>query len=161
MIVIIKLFCSFPFNMKLSITFCWLCLLFAIQVSAQKTSIQNADEKAIRQLLSRQTAAWNNGDIEGFMNGYWENDSLMFIGQSGVTYGWKNTLNNYKKNYKDTVAMGQLNFNLLKIKMLSNEYYHVTGKWHLKRTIGDLSGHFTLVFRKIKGKWVIISDHSS
>lgn len=122
---------------------------------------QSKDELAIRKVLDRQTAAWNRGDIDAFMIGYWENDSLMFIGKNGVTYGWKNTLNNYKKNYADTAAMGKLVFTLLDVKMLSKEFYHVTGKWFLKRTIGDIGGHFTLLFRKIKGSWVIISDHSS
>jgi len=122
---------------------------------------QNRDEKAILKLLDNQTAAWNRGDPEAFMNGYWESDSLMFIGKNGVTYGWTNTLNNYKKGYPDTTAMGKLDFTIIKVKRLSKEYYHVVGKWHLKRSIGDLGGHFTLLFRKITGRWVIISDHSS
>jgi ketosteroid isomerase-like protein len=119
------------------------------------------DEIAIRGILEMQTTAWNRGDIEGFMKGYWESDSLMFIGKSGVTYGWSNTLKNYKKNYPDTAAMGKLAFTLIEVKKLSKEYYHVTGKWFLKRSIGDIGGHYTLLFRKINGRWVIISDHSS
>ncbi|HYC39716.1 MAG TPA: nuclear transport factor 2 family protein [Chitinophagaceae bacterium] len=122
---------------------------------------QTAAEKKIRAILARQTAAWNRGDIEGFMKGYWESDSLMFIGQSGITYGWSRTLANYKRTYPDTVAMGQLQFDLISIRRLSPEYYFVVGKWFLKRSIGDLSGHFTLLFRKIGKSWVIISDHSS
>lgn len=122
---------------------------------------QSKDETTIRQILDEQTKAWNKGDIESFMKGYWENDSLMFIGKSGVTYGWTNTLNNYKKGYPDTAAMGKLTFNILVVKRLSPEYYHIVGKWHLTRSIGDLNGHYTLLFRKIKGKWVIIADHSS
>ena len=133
-----------------------LFLLLTVQLFAQ-----SRDELTIRKILGEQTAAWNRGDIEGFMNGYWENDSLMFIGKTGVTYGWTNTLNNYKKSYPDTVAMGKLSFTLLQVKKLSKEYFHVTGKWFLKRSIGDASGHYTLVFRKIQGHWVIISDHSS
>ena len=125
------------------------------------SSSQSRDEKNIRDILATQTAAWNRGDIDQFMNGYWENDSLMFIGKSGVTYGWTNTLNNYKKGYPDTAAMGQLIFNLIQIKKLSKKYYHVTGKWFLKRSIGDVGGHYTLLFQKINGRWVIISDHSS
>ena len=121
----------------------------------------DTDEMEIRNLLTRQNAAWNRGDVDAFMVGYWESDSLMFIGSSGVTYGYKNTLANYKKRYPDTAAMGQLTFNLIDFKKLSGEYYHVTGKWSLQRSIGNASGHFTLLFRKIKGKWVIISDHSS
>jgi ketosteroid isomerase-like protein len=70
-------------------------------------------------------------------------------------------LANYKKRYPDTVAMGKLIFTLIEIKRLSSEYYHVTGKWNLQRSVGDVSGHFTLVFRKVADKWVIISDHSS
>jgi ketosteroid isomerase-like protein len=122
---------------------------------------QSDNETAIRKILDEQTAAWNRGDIDSFMNGYWENDSLMFIGKSGVTYGWNNTLKNYKRGYPDTAAMGKLNFTLIQVKKLSKEYYHVTGKWFLKRTIGDIGGHYTLLFRKINGRWVIISDHSS
>ena len=122
---------------------------------------QSKDEKEVRSVLAKQNAAWNRGDVEAFMVGYWENDSLMFIGKSGVTYGYKNTLANYKKNYPDTTTMGKLTFTLIEVKRLSLEYFHVTGKYYLTRTIGDVSGHFTLMFRKIKGKWVIISDHSS
>ena len=122
---------------------------------------QSKDEIQIRKILNTQTQSWNRGDVKAFMKGYWENDSLMFIGKSGVTYGYKNTLENYKKNYPDTAAMGKLTFTLIQVKRLSPEYYHVTGKWHLKRTIGDIGGHYTLLFRKIKGQWVIISDHSS
>ena len=133
-------------------------LLFSLGLHAQSVS---KDEKAIRELMAKQTAAWNRGDLDNFMVGYWQNDSLMFIGKSGVTYGWENTLKNYKKGYADTAAMGKLTFTLIQLKPLSKEYYYVTGKWFLKRSIGDVGGHFTLLFRKIKGQWVIISDHSS
>ena len=122
---------------------------------------QNGEQKAILKILGDQKAAWNRGDVEVFMKGYWENDSLMFIGKSGVTYGWTNTLNNYKKGYPDTAAMGKLDFTIIKAERLSKEYYHVVGKWHLKRSIGDLDGHFTLLFRKINGHWVIVEDHRS
>jgi uncharacterized protein (TIGR02246 family) len=122
---------------------------------------QPKDETEVRNVLAKQNDAWNRGDVDAFMVGYWENDSLMFIGKSGVTYGYNNTLANYKKNYPDTATMGKLTFTLIQVKQLSPEYFHVTGKYYLTRTIGDASGHFTLLFRKINGKWVIISDHSS
>ncbi len=118
-------------------------------------------ESAIRSLLDKQTAAWNRGDLEGFMEGYWKNDSLMFIGKSGITYGWQKTLDNYRKGYPDRTAMGTLIFTLIELKPLSKKYFSVVGKWHLKRTIGDLSGHYTLLLKKIKGEWVIVADHSS
>lgn len=135
-------------------------LLIALLLSAVLHA-QSADEKQIRTTLDRQTAAWNSGNLEAFMDGYWRSDSLMFIGKSGVTYGWQNTLNNYKKGYPDTAAMGKLHFDIIQVKRLSVIYFSVVGKWHLARSIGDLSGHFTLLFRKINNKWVIVSDHSS
>ena len=122
---------------------------------------QAKDETEVRNILAQQSKAWNRGDIDAFMVGYWENDSLMFIGKSGVTYGYKNTLTNYKKNYPDTASMGKLTFTIIQVKQFSPEFFHVTGKYYLTRTIGNASGHFTLVFRKINGKWVIVSDHSS
>lgn len=133
-------------------------LSFCIFMGSQA---QSKNETTIRNILNEQTRAWNNGDINDFMNGYWENDSLMFIGKTGVTYGWTNTLNNYKKGYPDTAAMGKLTFTLLAVKRLSKRHYHVVGKWFLKRSIGDVGGHYTLLFQKINGRWVIIADHSS
>lgn len=136
-------------------------LLFLLLIVSVFSSAQSGDEKAIRQLLADQTMAWNRGDIEGFMQGYWKSDSMMFIGKSGVNWGWQKTLENYKKGYPDTIAMGKLFFDIIQVKKLSHEYYYVVGKWMLKRTIGDLSGHYDLLLRKIKGKWYIIADHSS
>ncbi len=122
---------------------------------------QSKDELAIRDILSGQVTTWNNGDLQSFMRGYWQNDSLKFIGKSGITYGWKQTLENYKKNYPDTLAMGKLDFDLIEVKQLSALYFFVVGKWQLTRSIGNLKGHFTLLFKKINNKWVIIADHSS
>lgn len=122
---------------------------------------QDNDRSAILSILDRQTKDWNAGDIDAFMKGYWNNDSLMFIGKSGVTYGYQNTLNNYKQNYKGADQMGKLTFNILQVKRISKDAYFVVGKWFLKRNAGDVGGHYTLVFRKINGEWVIVSDHSS
>jgi hypothetical protein len=122
---------------------------------------QSKDETEIRAVMATQTASWNKGDIDSFMTTYWHSDSLMFIGKNGIAWGWQTTLDNYKKNYPDTTVMGQLDFNILLVKKLSADYYYVVGKWHLKRSIGDLSGHYDLLFHKIKGKWFIIADHSS
>jgi len=132
-------------------------LFFLMAISFQA----EAQETEIRALLQKQTEAWNRGDIEDFMEGYWKNDSLMFIGKSGITYGWQQTLDNYKRGYPDKTAMGQLTFTLIEIKRLSSKYYSVVGRWNLKRTIGDIGGHYTLLMKKINGVWVIISDHSS
>ena len=121
---------------------------------------QSFDEVAICKVLTTQEAAWNSGNIENFMKGYWTSDSLMFIGKS-VTYGWSKTLDNYKKRYPDTVAMGKLSFNLQEFKQLSPVYFFVVGEWHLQRSVGDIGGYFTLIFKKINGEWLIIADHSS
>jgi ketosteroid isomerase-like protein len=141
-------------NMKRAL----LCLLMFVAITA---SAQKADEIKIRQLLSAQTEAWNRGDIEAFMQGYWKSDSLMFIGKSGVTRGWQPTLENYKKGYPDTAAMGKLAFQIITVKDISADNFFVVGKWMLKRSIGDISGHYLILLRKIKGRWVIIADHSS
>ena len=122
---------------------------------------QLKDELAIRDVLNNQTIAWNTGNIEKFMQGYWQSDSLKFIGKSGITYGWQKTLDNYKKNYPDATAMGKLDFTILDTKRLSALYYFVVGKWHLVRTSGDIGGYFTLLFKKIKNNWLIVTDHSS
>lgn len=122
---------------------------------------QDKDKQQILSLLQRQTEDWNRGNIDAFMVGYWNNDSLMFIGKSGITYGYKKTLENYKKGYSDTAQMGKLSFNILQVKRLSGEYYYVVGKWFLKRSVGDVGGHYNLLFRKINGRWVIVADHSS
>lgn len=136
-------------------------IVFFCSVFVSSSFAQSKTEKKIINILKTQDAEWNKGNIDGFMQTYWNSDSLMFIGKSGVTYGWKNTLNNYKKGYPDTAAMGKLDFTLIDIKKLSRKYYHVVGKWHLTRSIGNLQGHFTLLLKKTNGKWLIIADHSS
>ena len=136
-------------------------ITFALLVSVQILSAQSSDETDIRKLLTEQTESWNKGDLDDFMKGYWKSDSLMFIGKSGVTYGYTQTLANYKKSYSTKEQMGILKFNILLIKKLSDEYYYVIGKWDLTRTVGNVGGHYDLLFRKINGKWMIISDHSS
>jgi len=132
------------------------CLFITISSLAQ-----SAAEKEILGILERQTQAWNRGDLEAFMKGYWENDSLMYIGKGGVTYGYTSTLNSYRKNYGDTARMGKLKFDILHVKSMGPDHYFVVGKWFLTRSAGNVGGHYTLIFKKIKGQWVIISDHSS
>ncbi len=123
--------------------------------------LAQADEQAVRAVLTKQQTCWNNGDIPCFMEGYWKSDSLKFIGKSGITRGWQQTLDNYKKSYPDTATMGKLNFTLLEVKTWNGTDAWVLGKWHLQRTKGDVGGYFTLMFRKINGALVIVSDHTS
>lgn len=137
-------------------------LLFLILLAAPFTAVRaQQPQSAIRALLQKQTSSWNQGDLDAFMTTYWQSDSLIFIGKRGPTYGWQATLDNYKKSYPDTTAMGKLAFNILELKPLASDVYFVVGKWHLQRTIGDLEGHFSLIIKRIKGSWKIIADHSS
>jgi hypothetical protein len=137
-------------------------LAFSLPSLAQKnTPTYHKNEKAIRVLLAAQTKAWNEGNLVGFMEGYLPSDSLLFVGKSGPTYGFNNTLNNYKKGYPDTASMGKLTFTLLALTPIEKKHYRVLGKWSLQRSKGDVSGYFTLLFQKIKGKWFVIQDHSS
>src|SRR6476659_3561784 len=117
---------------------------------------QSTDEKKIRQLLADQTVQWNRGNIPGFMQGYWHSDSLLFVGKGGPRYGFANTLANYRKSYPDTVAMGKLQFEIRKMEPVGPQGFFVMGKWMLHRTIGNLEGYFTLLLRKINGKWMIV-----
>ena len=121
-----------------------------------------AARRAIVQLLTTQTAAWNRGDIPGFMQGYWQSDSLVFIGRKGPTYGWQPTLANYQKNYPDRAAMGQLDFSGLRVSLLGPGAAQVVGHWHLARpTAGDVQGHFLLVLRQVQGQWLVVADHTN
>ncbi len=138
-----------------------LILLMFLSLYAKYSYAQNSDSLQITQAMQQQIVAWNNGNIEGFMQTYWDNDSLLFIGKNGPSYGWKATLERYKQSYADPAAMGKLTFDLLQLKPLSYEYYFVVGKWRLQRSIGNIEGYFTLMFKKINGKWLIIADHSS
>lgn len=137
--------------------FSFLFLVLFLNAIAQKSK----DELQVRSILATQQNYWNSGNLDKFMQGYWKSDSLMFIGSKGIVYGWQNTLDGYKKAYPDTAAMGKLQFTLLEVKRLSVLYFFVVGKWELTRTLGNMSGHFTLLFKKIKGRWVIVADHSS
>lgn len=118
-------------------------------------------EEQIKLAMKFQEESWNRGDIEGFMQAYWKSDSLLFIGSKGPQYGWLNTLTNYKKSYPDAAAMGQLNFSNIKIEIISDSAAFVIGRWELKRKTDNLSGYYSLLWKKIDKVWKIVADHSS
>ena len=122
---------------------------------------QDTDELAIRKVLDAQQNCWNNGDLECFMDSYWKSDQLVFIGSKGITYGWKETLDNYISRYPTKEKMGVLSFDILIMEPLSNDFWSVIGKWSLARKSDSPSGHFSLIFRRLGNDWVIVSDHSS
>lgn len=115
----------------------------------------------ISSMLRQQEQAWNQGNIEGYMSGYWQDDKLRFVSNGTVRYGWQTTLDAYRKNYPDKAAMGQLNFKIEEIKMLSNYAALVVGHWQLKRIKDAPAGMFTLLVERIDDQWVITHDHSS
>jgi ketosteroid isomerase-like protein len=133
-----------------------ICLGLSIAAMGQESA-----EPQIRKLMEVQQNAWNRGDVTAFMQGYWNSDSLLFIGSKGVTYGYNNTLLRYKKTYDSREKMGTLAFELLHLIPVSAEAYLVIGKWNLTRAMGNIGGYYTLVFRKINGHWLIVSDHTS
>jgi ketosteroid isomerase-like protein len=124
-------------------------------------SLKAQDKQAIVKLMRDQQAAWSKGDLDGFMQGYWKSDSLMFIGKRGPTYGWQQTLENYKKGYPDNAAMGKLTFRIDKVELLGKRDAFVMGAWSLAREKDAPGGYFTLWFRKINGEWKIVCDHTS
>jgi len=134
------------------------CLVLSMAITL---FAQSKDEQEIKAVLAAQEAQWNKGSVEGYMHGYWENDSLLFIGSKGPRYGYKATLTKYKEAYPDEAHMGRLTTKISEMRRLSPGYYFIVGKWALSRSAGNVSGDFTLLLRKIKDKWVIVVDHSS
>ena len=119
------------------------------------------DEAAIRKVIADQTAAWNRGDIDGFMAGYWKSDKLEFVGRTDVTRGWQATLDRYKKNYDTREKMGTLSFADVEFTQLSKDAAFVILSWSLGTAKDSPHGKSTLLFRKFKEGWRIVVDHSS
>lgn len=133
-----------------------LFFFFSIQVQAQDKAI-----KQVTQILHAQADNWNSGDIEAFMQDYWQSDNLQFIGKQGITKGWNNTLENYKKGYPDKAAMGKLSFEILDITKRSRKVISMVGRFTLEREKDQPTGIFLLIWQKIKGKWVIVADYTA
>jgi ketosteroid isomerase-like protein len=118
-------------------------------------------EAAIRRVMDDQAAAWNRGNIEAFMAGYWRSDKLVFVSGDKVTRGWQQTLDNYKRSYDTRAKMGTLTFSDLELSILSKDAAIVLGSWALKRETDNPKGKFTLTFRRFKDGWRIVMDHTS
>jgi len=127
--------------------------------SQNKISVK--DSLSIMKVMSFQQDAWNQGDIDSFMEGYLKSDELVFSGKSGPVYGWENTKNRYYSSYPNTKVMGKLNFTIKKIRSLSLNTAYLIGEYYLKRSGEDSWGHFTLLWKKIDSNWLIVSDHTS
>jgi ketosteroid isomerase-like protein len=136
------------------------CIIITLLL-AVCTLLHAQDKQAILKLMNDQQNAWNNGDIDAFMQGYWKSDSLIFVGKAAPLYGWQSTIERYKKAYPDKNAMGQLTFGIIKLHILDRNNAFMLGSWHLDRQSGPIGGYFTLWFRKINGEWKIVCDHTS
>lgn len=130
-------------------------------VRNEPIEIKENTDSIIRHILHLQTVAWNEGDIEGFMDGYWNNERLTFVGSKGLQYGWKNTLEGYKKSYPTPDAMGELRFELIEMKPLGLDHFYTIGMWQLNRETDTLAGYYNLIWERTPEGWKIISDHSS
>ncbi len=135
-------------------------LLVGIHLPAL-SQYENTARQQISSVLERQKGAWNNGNIENYMNDYWKSDSLLFTSGGNIQRGWNATYDKYKKSYNSKEKMGELKFSELEIKLLSKESAWVFGHWELKRDKDNPKGVFTLVLRKFKDGWKIIHDHTS
>jgi ketosteroid isomerase-like protein len=139
-----------------------LVALVALSPAAQDKSssdIKAAD--AIKAVLEAQAAAWNRGELEGYMDGYDRSNSTEFVGGDTIDRGWQTVLDRYKKKYDSREKMGVLTFSSLEITILSKDAALVLGRWHLQRAKDEPHGTFTLLFRKTKAGWRIVHDHSS
>ncbi len=135
-----------------------LCLFTFLNYQAQ-TTIEE-DKAAILSVMDLQEKAWSNNDLEGFMQGYWKSDSLKFYGGSGLTKGWQQTLDNYKKGYPTKEHSGTLTFKINDISKIDDGSYWVMGEYFLKRSVGDANGVLLIIFKKIDGEWKIVADMS-
>ncbi len=143
------------------ITTIYMLLMSCSSTKTLTVSQIESDKVAIKSAMSQQEVDWNNGDIEAFMESYWKSADLSFIGSRGPTYGWDQTKANYKRGYPSKEAMGSLHFDIIKLDPISHDAYYMIGKFTLTRKNDMPSGHFTLLWRKIDGKWLIASDHTS
>ena len=146
--------------MKIIATAALLSMLSVVTIATPATS-DDATKSVIHAVLDAQAAAWNRGDIEGYMDGYDRSPNTEFVGGDSISRGWQTVLDRYKRNYNSREKMGTLTFSDLEITVLSKDAALVLGRWRLNRANDEPHGTFTLLFRKTKAGWRIVHDHSS
>ncbi|HYO90801.1 MAG TPA: DUF4440 domain-containing protein [Pyrinomonadaceae bacterium] len=153
--------------MKAILLFILCCGIFVTSAAAQQSAAAKLSKRdrqmmtEVRAVLDAQVAAWNRGDIEGFMSGYAQSDDTIFISGDTVTRGWQTVLNRYKKGYDTREKMGTLTFSELEIMPVGKDAAIVLGRWQLRRTGDEPKGRFTLIFRRTPAGWRIVHDHTS
>jgi uncharacterized protein (TIGR02246 family) len=150
-----------PFNLAVVVTALAACQLACANVSDVSDKEGEQAVAAVRAVLDAQTAAWNRGDIEGFMDGYAREDSTTFISGDTLTRGWQTVMDRYKKGYDTREKMGTLTFSELEVRPLSPFYVLATGRYQLERAADTPRGRFTLLFRRTSAGWRIVHDHTS
>ena len=144
-------------NLKLIL----ITMMALIGIMAQAQKHHHPEKAAIKLVLSQQQNSWNNGSIDSFMMFYWNSPDLRFVSKKGVSYGWQKVNDNYKKSYSNKEKMGKLEFDIKSIEFVDKQNAIVVGSWAIQNNDGNPSGYFTLWFKKINGKWLIILDHTS
>jgi hypothetical protein len=137
-----------------------LLIITILTITISCNSNNSSEKDAIMNVMNMQEQAWSDGSVDDFMKGYWQSDSLMFVGKNGIKYGWETTLDNYKKSYPDKSAMGKLEFDVIKLEVNGTSAF-MLGKWSLIRENDNPNGYFDLYWKKINGNWVITIDHTS
>jgi uncharacterized protein (TIGR02246 family) len=139
----------------------WLASLLLAAIAAPTAW---ADDAApVRSLLDAQVAAWNRGDLEAFMAGYWHSPELVFCSGAVVSKGWDATLERYRKRYQaEGREMGRLRFESLEVQLLGPDAAFARGEYWLRTSDGkEPHGRFTLILRRLDGAWRIVHDHTS
>jgi beta-aspartyl-peptidase (threonine type) len=125
-------------------------------------AVQADDAADIKAVLNDQQAAWNKGDLVGFMKGYWNSKDLTFVSGKDVTRGWEPTLERYKRRYQsEGKEMGKLDFSDVQVQVLAPGVALVSGKWELTLTKETVGGRYTLIVKKLDEGWRIVHDHTS
>ncbi|NKF52068.1 SgcJ/EcaC family oxidoreductase [Shewanella sp. WXL01] len=135
------------------------CLAIGLFMYACFASAQPVEQ--IQSLFQKQTQAWNQGDVDGYMQSYWRSDKLQFVSRGELVYGWDELYRRYKKSYPNKAAMGELSFDIQSVKSLSDNAALVSGQWTLARDKDQPTGASTLLIERIDGQWLITHDHSS
>lgn len=130
-------------------------------IPAVAQSAPSPQAYAIKDVLEKQVAAWNRGDVRAFMEGYWKSEQTEFVSASGIFVGWQQVLDRYLHSYPDRAAMGHLTFSGIEVHVLCPDAAYVVGKFRLDRQNDTPEGVFTLTFRKFPEGWRIVNDHTT
>lgn len=137
-------------------------LALAACASAPRAGAGGDPAPAIQRVLEDQVAAWNRGDLEAFMDGYWRSPDLVFTSGGNVQRGWQTTLDRYRASYGSSPeTMGRLAFSDLEVHPLGDGAAWALGRWGLDNDGKKMGGVFSLVFRAVDGRWLIVHDHTS